>query len=138
MKRDWEPAGKGTAVVTPGSQVSLFLQQRPEYVGDPALLDLRVRRALAHTVDRPTLNYGLFNGLGAPTESPVPPNIPFYSEVDRLMTKYPLDLNRASQLMSEAGFTRNAEGFFADRQGQRFHLDFAVQNSSEIERMQPS
>lgn len=136
LKREWEAAGKGTAISTLGTAVFLFLQQRPEYVGHEALLDLRVRRALGHAVDREAINEGLFDGLGASTETPVPPNVPFYPEVDRLMTRYPLDLNRAVQLMNDAGFTRDAQGFFSNPQGRRFHIDFAVQNASEIERMQ--
>jgi peptide/nickel transport system substrate-binding protein len=136
LKREWESAKKGTAAAIPSTAVYLFLQQRPEYVGHEALLDLRVRRALAHAVDRQAINEGVFDGLGAPTESPVPSSLPYFREADRLMTKYPLDLNRASQLMGEAGFTRASGGLFADRQGRRFHLDFAVQSASEIERMQ--
>lgn len=136
LKREWEPAGKGTAVFTPGPAVYLVLQQRPEYVGHEGLLDVRVRRALAHAIDRQALNEGVFNGLGVPTDNPVPANVPFYAEAERLLRKYPLDLNRSTQLMSEAGFTRDPQGFFADRQGARFYLDFAVQGASEIERMQ--
>lgn len=136
LKRDWEPAGKGTAVGTRGQSVFLFLQQRPALVGHPALLDLQVRRALAHAVDRQALIEGLFDGLGTPAETPVPSNVPFYPELDRRMTKYPLDMNRASQLMGDAGFTRDAEGLFVDRERRRFHIDFAVQDGTEIERMQ--
>jgi ABC-type transport system substrate-binding protein len=136
LKREWEPAGKGTTVTTLGTSVFLFLQQRRAYVGHEALLDLRVRRALAHAIDRDLINEGLFDGLSAPTDTPVPPNVPIYPDVERALTHYPLDVNRAGQLMGEAGFTRDAEGFFADAQGRRFFVDFAVQNSTEIERMQ--
>ncbi len=136
LRREWEPAGKGTAAAVPGGAVYLNLQQRPEFVGDEALLDLRVRRALAHTLDRDALNEGLFNGIGFPTESIVPPSVSFYSELERVMAKYPLDPNRASQLMAEAGLTRDAEGLYANAQGRRFRLDFTVQASPEIERMQ--
>ncbi len=136
LKAEWEPVGKGTAAAVPGTAVYLNLQQRPEYVGDPALLDVRVRRALAHSLDRQALNEGLFNGIGFPTETIVPSTVPFYPDFERLMPRYPLDANRASQLMGEAGFTRDADGFFANAQGHRFRLDFAVQASPEIERMQ--
>jgi peptide/nickel transport system substrate-binding protein len=136
LKQEWEPSGKGRAIATPSTAVFLFLQQRPEYVGHEALLDIRVRRALAHAIDRQALNDGLFDGFGRGTETPLPPDVPFYAELDRRMTKYPLDLNRSAQLMAEAGFTRGADGFYADAQGRRFHIDFAVQNSTEIERMQ--
>ncbi|HEY3116867.1 MAG TPA: ABC transporter substrate-binding protein [Chloroflexota bacterium] len=136
LKREWEPAGKGTAIVAPSTAVFLSLQQRPEYVGDDGLLDLRIRQAVAHAIDRPAINDGLYDSLGSPTETPVPPTVPFYPDLDRILTKYPLDLSRSSQLMADAGFTRDGEGFYANQQGRRFHLDFAVFSSSELERMQ--
>src|SRR5262249_45062165 len=54
----------------------------------------------------------------------------------RAMPRYPLDADRASQLMAEAGFTRDGEGLFANAQGRRARGDFTVQASPEIERMQ--
>jgi len=136
LKREWEPSGKGKAVAVPGNEAFLFLQQRPDYVGDRGLLDIRVRRALAHAVDRQAINEGVFDGLGVTTETGVAPEVPFAPEVDRLSMKYPYDSNRSAQLMSEAGYTRDGDGFFADGQGSRMHVDFAVQDASEIERMQ--
>ncbi len=136
LKNEWEPSGKGIAAAVPGTVSYLNLQQRPEYVGDEALLDVRVRRALAHTLDRPGLNEGIFNGIGFPTDSIAPPSVSFYPELERAMMRYPLDPNRATQLMAEAGFTRDSEGYFANTQGHRPRVDFAVQASPEIERMQ--
>ena len=136
LKNEWEPSGRGKGIASPGTAVYLNLQQRPELVGDEALLDVRVRRAIANSLDRTALNDGLFNGIGFPTESIVPQSAPFYPELDRLMTKYPLDANRADQLMAEAGYTKDSEGLFANAQGKHVRLDFAVQNSPEIERMQ--
>lgn len=136
LKREWESGGKGRVVTYANTAVFLYLQQRPEYVGHDGLLDLRVRRALAHAIDRPTVNEGLFDGLGLIAETPAPPTVPFYPELDRLLTRYALDFNRASDLMNQAGYSRDVGGFFADRQGRRFVLDFAVQNSAEIERLQ--
>jgi peptide/nickel transport system substrate-binding protein len=74
--------------------------------------------------------------MGFPTETHVPRAVSFYPDVERLMTRYPLDPARATQLMAEAGFTRDSEGFFANAQGRRVRLDFAVQTSTELERMQ--
>jgi peptide/nickel transport system substrate-binding protein len=136
LKGGWESSGKGRVVTMPETAVFLFLQLRPDHVGHEGLLDLRVRRALAHAIDRQALIDGLYDGMGTPTETPVSPSVPFYPQLDQQMTKYPLDLNRATQLMGEAGYARNSEGFYADAQGRRFHIDFAVQNSTEIERMQ--
>jgi peptide/nickel transport system substrate-binding protein len=136
LKREWEPAGKGTALAVPSRAAYLTLQQKPEVVGDEALLDLRVRRAIAHTLEREALNEGLFGGMGFPAETSVPRTVSFYPDLERMMARYPLDPARAGQLMTEAGFTRDAEGFFTNRQGRRVRLDFAVQTSTELERMQ--
>ena len=35
--------------------------------------------------------------------------------------------------MSEAGFTKDGQGFFVDARGDRFFVDFAVQAASEID-----
>jgi peptide/nickel transport system substrate-binding protein len=77
----------------------------------------------------------VFDGFGIPTETIVPRSVPFYAEHERLMTRYPLDPARAAQLMSDAGFTRDAEGYFVNAQGRRVRVDFATQRSPEIERM---
>jgi ABC-type transport system substrate-binding protein len=87
-------------------------------------------------IDRQGLNDGLFDGLGVPVETFVSPRVPFFSQVDRAVIHYPVDASRAAQLMAEAGFTRNTDGYFADASGRQFHVDFTVQASSEIERMQ--
>lgn len=40
---------------------------------DPILSDVRVRRALAHAIDRPRIVASLWRGLGIPTETLIPP-----------------------------------------------------------------
>jgi peptide/nickel transport system substrate-binding protein len=136
LKREWEPSGKGKAAAIPGTAVFLNLQQRPDYVGDDALLDLRVRRALAHAIDRQAINDGVFDSLGAPTDTPVPPNLPYSAEVDRRTTKYALDVKQTAKLMSDAGFSRASDGSFQHPSGKPVAVDFAVQAASEIQRMQ--
>jgi peptide/nickel transport system substrate-binding protein len=136
LRREWESAGKG--VVTPyrTSAQTLIVQGRPDVVGDPALLDVRVRRAIVHTVDREAVNEGVFDGLGYPTDSFLPESEPMYAALERVMTKYPPDQRRAEQLMSEAGFNRDGAGLFADPNGKRFRLDFIVSSGPENERAQ--
>lgn len=136
LRRQWEAAGKG--IVTPyrTSAQTLIAQGRPDVVGDPALLDVRMRRAIAHTLDRQALNEGVFEGIGYPTESFLPESEPMYADLDRSMSKYPLDQRRAEQLMSEVGLARDAGGLFADPYGKRFRLDFIVSSGPENERAQ--
>ena len=37
-------------------------------------------------IDRQALNDGLFDGLGEPTDTPVPPSVSFYPDLERMMT----------------------------------------------------
>jgi len=134
VRRDWEAAGKGTVMPIKNSGTSLNPQQRPEYVGDPALLDVRVRRAIAHTLDRQAINEGVFDGIGFPSESFVPDTEPMYQDLERGRMKFPPDQRRAEQLMSEAGFGRGAGGLFADPTGKNLRLDLLMSEGTQNER----
>ena len=69
--------------------------------------DIRVRKAIAHTIDRWAIIEGAMFGYGTPIGSHFAPHHPdFVDETDT----YPLDLDAARQLMADAGF---ADGFDA-------------------------
>ena len=136
LKRDWEAAGKGVVAPVKNSGTTLTPQQRPEYVSDRALLDVRVRRAIAHTLDRQSVNEGVFDGIGFPSEIFIPDTEPVYEELERVRMKFPPDLQRAGQLMSEAGFTRDGGGLLADASGRRFRLDFLFTAGTQNEQTQ--
>jgi peptide/nickel transport system substrate-binding protein len=106
LRREWEPRNRGTVLVYPALWRWLYFQQRPELTRPITLLDVRVRKALAHTVDKDALNDALFEGEGILTETPVPPTSAAYAEVDKLVVKYPYDARRAEQLLGEAGYIR--------------------------------
>jgi peptide/nickel transport system substrate-binding protein len=136
LRRDWEARGAGIAHVVPGTNSSSVVQFRPEYQKTRGLLDVRVRRALAHAIDRQAINEGVFDGQGFPVETFISPLLPYYAEVDRTITKYPLDLRRTADLMTEAGFVRDRDGLFASPSGERFKPDFWVTAGAQYERHQ--
>jgi peptide/nickel transport system substrate-binding protein len=136
LRREWETAGKGVVTPYKTSAQTLLVQSRPEFIGDPALQDVRVRRAIAHTLDRQAVNEGAFDGIGYPTDTFVPDSEPMYADLERVLPKYPFDQRRAEQLMGEAGFARDAGGLFADPSGRRYRLDFIVSGGAENERAQ--
>jgi peptide/nickel transport system substrate-binding protein len=136
LNRDWVPSGKGTVMMRRSSPVVQHAQFRPEFLETPALLDLRVRKALAHSVDRAAISEAVFSGQGAMTETLVPESEPFYAEVDRATEKYAFNLRTAEQLMTEAGFTRDRDGYFASHSGERFSTELRVTASVEFERAQ--
>jgi peptide/nickel transport system substrate-binding protein len=75
--------------------------------GRPPFDDLRVRRAIAHAIDRKDIIDGAMFGYGTAIGSHFAPHHP--AHVD-LTNRYPLDLSKARALLSEAGYP---EGFQA-------------------------
>ncbi len=67
---------------------------------EPPLDDLRVRRALAHAVDRQAVIDGAMFGYGTPIGSHFAPHHPAYVD---LTDRYPHDPERARELLAEAG-----------------------------------
>jgi ABC-type dipeptide/oligopeptide/nickel transport system permease component len=65
------------------------------------LEDLRVRRAIAHALDRQAVIDGAMFGYGIPIGSHFPPRNPLYVD---LTGRYPHDLARARALLAEAGY----------------------------------
>ena len=62
--------------------------------------DVRVRRAIAHALDRKAIIDGAQNGLGTPIGSHAVPIDPGYVD---LTSAYPLDVGKAKALLAEAG-----------------------------------
>jgi peptide/nickel transport system substrate-binding protein len=63
--------------------------------------DVRVRQALAATIDKDALVEKVLFGQGAPTHSPIPPSHPYYDST----LGYPApDIPRARRLLAEAGY----------------------------------
>jgi peptide/nickel transport system substrate-binding protein len=70
-------------------------------LGDPALSDVRVRRALAHAIDRQAIVDHLRRGLATPADGLIPPLARAHEPG---LTSYALDPQRARQLLDEAGY----------------------------------
>ena len=74
----------------------------------PQFQDVRVRRAIAHAIDRKALAETVWYGLATPATGPIPSyQKQFYtSDVPR----YDFDLARAEQLLDEAGYKKASDG----------------------------
>jgi ABC-type transport system substrate-binding protein len=123
-QQGWEGTRGTVAMGEPGAPVIAVFQFRPEYLKTPAILDLRVRKALAHASDLEAIVHGVYDGQGQAPYTFVPRGEPSFAEVDRAITKHPYDPRRAEQYLHEAGLSRDREGFFADRAGERFAPDY--------------
>jgi peptide/nickel transport system substrate-binding protein len=127
--------GGGTVLYSPVSLRSSVVQQRPEVVETAALLEVRVRRALAFSIDSALAVEVLTAGKSVPTNTLTSPRVPYYAEIERVIQKYQYDPRRAQQLMDEAGFPKGADGLFVGRDGQpvRFSVASSAGTKNESE-----
>ncbi len=72
------------------------------------LKDVRVRRAIAHAIDRAALARIVWFGFGKPAISPVPSTVAQFH--DKTTPSYEFDVKKAEALLDEAGFKRGADG----------------------------
>lgn len=71
--------------------------------------DVRVRRAMAHAIDRGALIKGAMSGYGVPIGSHMDPGNPYYVD---LTSMYPYHPEKAKQLLTEAGYPNGFEAVF--------------------------
>jgi peptide/nickel transport system substrate-binding protein len=81
------------------SYLAMNTQRRP-------LNDLRIRRAIAHAINRDALVKLVYQGLGIPAIGPLPPNV--WGARSDVVT-YPYDPARARKLLAEAGWQGDRE-----------------------------
>ncbi len=101
--------------------------------GSRPLTDLRVRKALAHGLDRDAINDGIYEGQGIHSDSVIPPTADYYPIIDRAVTKYPFDPRRSEQLMADAGFSKGSDGYFTSPDSSRFSPELKVIQNAQNE-----
>ena len=89
---------------------------------DPILQDVRVRQALAYLTDTATISDAIFYGLDTPASSFLLPNTFYYTDN---VTKYPYNLEKANQLLDEAGWKAGSNGI-RQKDGMPLHFDLTT------------
>lgn len=87
----------------------------------PPFDDARVRRAMAHLVDREWIKRELERGRG---EVAVCPSKPIYPNYNKEIQPYKYDLEEAKRLLAEAGWKDTDGDGVLDRDGKRFEFEF--------------
>lgn len=72
------------------------------------LKDVRVRRAIAHAIDKRVILNTVWYGYGEPTATPISARLTRFH--DPSVQPYAFDPKKAEQLLDEAGFERGADG----------------------------
>ena len=114
LKDEWEPKRGGVVLYQVGGfWHGLGVQFLPERTSPQALLDVRVRRALAQAIDRAAINDAINAGVGLEADYYLPTTGQWGPEVLRGAVKHDLDLLLSERLMREAGFAKGPDGVFA-------------------------
>lgn len=124
LKHQWVASGEGTIAYNPTKIRYVQIQYKLEYASPAAVQDLRVRQALAHAIDKQALVDAMVDSEPAIADTFLSPLSPYFSELDKVLRKYPLDPRRTEQLMAEAGFRKDGAGFYS-QDGVRFSPELA-------------
>ena len=134
LQREWEPRGAGSVFFQPNLWRGPAFQLRPEFATPRSILDVRVRKALAHAVDKQSITDSIYQGVMAVADFMISPTSARWgSAVASGVVKYPYDLRRSEQLMNEAGFVKGSDGLFASPTEGRFASELKTAASPQWE-----
>lgn len=122
LRDQWASRGEGVMLARAGNQVASIDLQFREPLPPPSR-DVRVRRAMAHALDRELLVDTLHHGLAAPAYGFLRTEHPAFARAEQLITRYPYDPNLAARLLAEAGWTRGPDGVLRNPERGRFDLE---------------
>ena len=87
--------------------------------------DKNLRKAMMHAINRQEWIDAFFFGYGEPVNKPVP-SAHWISADDSDLNQYPYDVEKAKELLDEAGYVdTNDDGFREDPNGEEFVIHFA-------------
>jgi peptide/nickel transport system substrate-binding protein len=133
LKQDWGPRNAGSILLHPNQWRATVFQFRPEYVAPRALLEPRVRKALAHAVEKQAINDALYQGDGVYSDFIVSPNSEWGPALEGAVVKYPYDLRRSEQLITESGFVRGGDGTYTHPGEGRFSVEVKTNAAADNE-----
>jgi len=120
LEQEWGPRQGGTVLMSPTLFWRTYFQFRPDIVKPRALLDVRARRALAHVIPKQAINEALVAGKAVLADSNIYAKEDYYPQIEPGITKYPFDVRQAQQLLEDAGFAKQGDGFYASPDGEQF------------------
>ena len=75
--------------------------------------------------------------FGSIADTLVLPQVEYYTDLERVITKYPYDIRRTDQLLSEVGYAKGSDGLYTSPTEGRFSMELMVsqgpRNDIEVE-----
>jgi peptide/nickel transport system substrate-binding protein len=128
VRRRWDGTGHVTRVDPVPTLDYIMPMLRPEYAAPVnGMLQLPVRQAMMHSIDRKALADVLTAGMGAVADSHWFPDEALFTQVDAAAVRYPYDLTRARQLLAQAGWEPGPDGVLGHRpSGERYETELRI------------
>jgi peptide/nickel transport system substrate-binding protein len=107
----------------------------PQFINPtPAsLLDVRMRRALQHAIDRQVIVDDLLYGKTTVDDAPIAPIDPDFKDAEPAFVRYPYDLQRATQLFAELGYTKGPDGVLQTAAGEKLTIEARTNNQLDTQ-----
>jgi peptide/nickel transport system substrate-binding protein len=96
------------------------------------IADAQFRKALMHAMDREEMATTLMAGLTTVAHSYLSPNEPDFADVEPSVIKYEFDQRRAMQLIEGLGYSRGADGTYADAAGRRLSVEVRANAGDDL------
>ena len=116
-----------------GFKLGKWDKAKGEAIPDPnaKMADVKLRQAMAYAIDNDLVGTKFYEGLRRnATQLMIPAFKEYY---DESLKGYTLDLEKAKQLLDEAGYKDvNGDGIREDKNGQPFKINFASMSGSAI------
>jgi len=125
VAHEWAPTGAGTVIRWPNAWRSTAFQHRPDIATTRAVLDPRVRKAIAHAIDRQAVSEAVYGDAAIFADTMIWSGSEWGAALDSSIATYPFDPRRAEALMTEAGFSKGADGVYVGPDG-RFTGEWAT------------
>lgn len=121
----------GTVLFNPGG----WLVAMPQFLNPTPtlLLDVRLRRALQHSINRQVIVDDLLSGRAPILDAPLSMNERDFKDIESAIVRYPYDPNRATQLFGELGYTRGSDGVLVDGSRQRLTIEARTNNQLDTQ-----
>jgi peptide/nickel transport system substrate-binding protein len=93
--------------------------------------NLAFRQAIAYAIDRESMINSIYRGIGAIQHSAIGEDSPFYLSPQEGLKTYSYNLEKAKQLLKDAGFKYNEFGELLDSDGHRIQFTMLVKAEEE-------
>jgi peptide/nickel transport system substrate-binding protein len=122
-----EQAGwNGKVSYRPHSPRIVEFQMRDWGQSQRASMDVRVRQAALHGIDRASIVDNIYAGKALVAHFWLPPSDPSFPAIDRVIRRYDYDPARAEALLRDAGWVKGGDGITRSAAGEA--LELPIQN----------